>query len=78
MHWESGLSGVVEGLGMHWDSLWLTKERPSGAAWGRFGEWVQQPGRLGLIQLINCSKTRPGYKDRPSGAARGRLEGLQG
>ena len=34
-------TGVVEGLGMHWDSPWLKKERPSGA-WGRFGEWVQQ------------------------------------
>ena len=77
------------GLWRGWagDSPWL-KERPSGAAWGRFGEWVQQApllgpceaewGWLGLIQLINCSKTRPGYKDRPSGAARGRLEGLQG
>ena len=60
-----GPSRVVEGLGMHWDSAWLKKERPSGAAWGRFGEWVQQGrvgpvrGRLGLLQFVNCSKTRP-------------------
>ena len=39
MHW----SGVGEGLGMHWDSIpllqdkALAKDRPSGAAWGRFG-----------------------------------------
>ena len=44
-------TGVVEGLGMHWDSPWLKKERPSGAAWGRFGEWVQQ-GRVGPVRAV--------------------------
>ena len=31
-----GLSGVGEGLGMHWDSIGY-EDRSSGAAWGRFG-----------------------------------------
>ena len=36
---------------MHWDSPWL-KERPSGAAWGRFGEWVQQAPLLGPCEAV--------------------------
>ena len=36
---------------MHWDSPWLKKERPRGAAWGRFGEWVQQ-GRVGPVRAV--------------------------
>ena len=49
MHWDSikllraGLSGVVEGLGRHWDSPWLKKERPSGAAWAGSGSGSSRP-----------------------------------
>ena len=62
-------SGVVEGLGMHWDSPWLKKERPSGA-WGRFGEWVQQGEAATRIgQVGSRGAGWRGYEDRPSGAA---------
>ena len=53
---------------------------PVRAEWGRVGPSRAGQGSVGLgrgwacigIQL-NYSKTRPGYKDRPSGAAWGRF-----
>ena len=75
---EWGCGGVGHALG-------FTQVEEGEAVWGRFGEWVQGPSgacysrvRSRGLGLIRSLRLGPGYKDRPSGAARGRLEGLQG
>ena len=49
---------------MHW---WIGQVGPRGAEWGRVGQCEQ--GRL----VLSALRLGPGYKDRPSGAALGRV-----
>ena len=72
---RSGLSGVGEGVGMHWETI-LRETRPWAGS-GRVGpsraEWGW--GGVGHALGFNYFSLRlgAGYKDRPSGAGSGRV-----